>query len=73
MRRCHEEVMRWAREKVGETPSRIGKRNGVVVPRAQMRLPLVGERKAEQIEKSAYPEHGAPTERHEEMADDLRR
>jgi hypothetical protein len=59
------------REITGEDPSRIGGRTSVVVPGAQLRLPMVGADTQDQIRQAAYPGDGSPTERHKEMAEEL--
>lgn len=56
---------------MGREPQRIGESGNVVVPGAQLRLPMVGQEIAEQIQNRAYPEQGRPTDRHEEIARDM--
>jgi len=51
-----------------EAPKRIGASEKICVPGAQLYLPLVDETLERAIEEAAYPGHGRPTKRHEQMA-----
>lgn len=66
-----EEIRTMVETITGEMPQRMGESGQVVIPGAQLRLPLVGQDTQGKIQRAAYPEGGEPTKRHQEMADEI--